>query len=225
MTKTILITGANRGLGLALAKQYQADAWRVLATCREPQAAAELKALGLDPLELEVTSSASIAALKARLGDEPIDILFNNAGIYGPRGLELAELSKEVWLEVLAVNTIAPTLLTQAFAANVASSQDKLLVFMSSDMGSIQGSDGREYIYRSSKAALNMVVATLAKALEPQGIRALAISPGWVRTDMGGEAAALAPEESASSMKKVLDSLPHGQSGAFLKYDGSTVAW
>ena len=225
MTKTILVTGANRGLGLELAKQYQADHWRVLATCREPQAAHALRKLGLEPLELDVTDGASTSSLSEKLKDEPIDILFNNAGMFGPRGVELADLNRDVWSNVLSVNVVAPTLVAQAFVRNVATSQDKLLVFMSSALGSVAGSTGGEIVYRSSKAALNMVVATLAQDLKPQNIRTVAISPGWARTDMGGPNASLSPEESVRGMKNVLAKLKTDESGVYLNYDGSLLAW
>ncbi len=225
MTKTILVTGANRGLGLELAKQYQADQWRVLATCREPQAAHALRKLGLEPLELDVTDGASTGALSEKLKGEPIDILFNNAGMFGPRGVELADLNRDVWSNVLSVNVVAPTLVAQAFVRNVATSQDKLLVFMSSALGSVAGSTGGEIVYRSSKAALNMVVATLAQDLKPQNIRTVAISPGWVRTDMGGPNASLSPEESVREMKDALAKLKTDESGVYLNYDGSPLAW
>lgn len=225
MPKTILITGANRGLGLELAKQYQADNWRVLATCRKPGAAHSLKNLGLEPLELNISDNTSIHSLSQKLKDEPIDIFFSNAGIFGPRGLGLADVTKDSWLEVLEVNTVAPILIAQALIKNVAQSQEKLLVFMSSDLASISNSTGGEYIYRSSKAALNMAVTTLAKELEPQGIRTVAMSPGWVSTDMGGPNAPLSPEESVRGIKSVLDTLAKDKSGVFLKYDGSALTW
>lgn len=225
MTKTILITGANRGLGLELAKQYQADDWRVLATCRKPNKAHALQDLGLNPLELNVTDSASIRSLSEKLEQEPIDILFSNAGMFGPRGLGLTEIEQDVWLDVIKVNTLAPVLVAQALVDNVAKSQDKLMVFMSSDLASIQESSGGEYIYRSSKAALNMVVATLAHDVKSRGIRTVAMSPGWVRTDMGGPNARLSTEESVRGIKTVLDELASDTSGVYLKYDGSSLAW
>ncbi|MEM6431986.1 MAG: SDR family oxidoreductase, partial [Deinococcota bacterium] len=187
--KRILITGANRGLGLELAKQYQAAGWEVLATCRQPDQASDLHALGLTPLALNIADDASIAALANEVQDMPLDIVFNNAGMFGPRGLPVDELEAETWLKVLQVNTIAPMLVTQALLENVAASQDKLIVFMSSNLGSIARSSGGEYIYRSSKAALNMTAATLANDLAPRGIRVISMSPGWVRTDMGGNSA------------------------------------
>ena len=222
--RTILITGANRGLGLALAQRYHAEGWRVLATCRKPRSAHALREI-VEPLELDVTAEASLRALSERLRGEPIDILFSNAGVFGPRGLAFADLSREVWLEVLDVNAVAPVRLAQAFIDNVAKSQERLIAVMSSDLGSVANTVGGEVIYRTSKAALNMAVATLAKDLEPRGVRTVAVSPGWVRTDMGGSEAALSPEESARGIHTTLASLPRDTSGVFVKYDGSSVAW
>ena len=224
MNKTILITGANRGIGLALAKQYQDDGWQVLATCREPEKADGLKSLRLEPFALDVTDPKSCSQLAQELVGQSIDVLFNNAGIFGPRGLKLGELEPESWLEVLKVNSVAPALVTQAFLEHVASSQDKLMVYTSSSMASIAAGSSGEYIYRSSKAALNMFVARAAQELDSKGIRTVAMDPGWVRTDMGGSSAALSPEESARGMKNVLDTLGH-QSGVYLRHDGATLPW
>ena len=225
MSKTILITGANRGIGLELSKQYKADDWQVLATCREPEKATELKSLGLEPLQLEVTSQASIVALAKQLQGQTLDILFNNAGIFGPRGLNLGQLEPEAWLEVLKVNSVAPALVTQAFVEHVAASQDKLMVFTSSSMASIAAGSTGEYIYRSSKAALNMFVARAAQELATRNIRTVAMDPGWVRTDMGGPSANLSVEESASGIKNILDNLAADQTGVYLRYDGSSLPW
>lgn len=225
MSKTILITGANRGIGLELARQYSAAGWQVLATCRSPEEASDLKALKLEPLSLDVKSEASITELAESLKGQAIDILFNNAGIFGPRGLKLGELSSEAWLEVLQVNSVAPALIAQAFVEHVAASHDKLMVFTSSNMASIAAGSAGEYIYRSSKAALNMVVARAAQALAPKAIRTVAMDPGWVRTDMGGPSASLSAEESVSGIKNVLADLAQDQSGVYLRYDGSTLPW
>ena len=225
MTKTILITGANRGLGFALAQRYESEGWRVLPTCRRPQDAHALQELDLAPLSLDVTEASSIDALSQTLAGEPIDILFNNAGIFGPRGSEIGTLAPDAWLEVMKVNVVAPALIAQALVDNVALSEDKLIAFMSSDLGSVTDTSGGEYIYRSSKAALNMVVATLAKDLAPREVRTVALSPGWVRTDMGGPDAGLSAEESAKGLKTVLDTLSPEQSELFLRYDGASVAW
>ena len=225
MSKTILITGANRGLGLELAKQYLADNWQVIPTCRKLEEANKLKELGLTPLALEVDSEKSTAHLVNELKGQAIDILFNNAGIFGPRGLSLSELKQDDWLEVLKTNTVSPALLAGALVDNVAKSSHKLMVFMSSSMGSIANGSAGEYIYRSSKAGLNMVVARAAQELAPRGVRTVAMDPGWVRTDMGGESASLSPEESVRGMKNVLDNLSKSSTGVYLRYDGSKLEW
>ena len=146
-------------------------------------------------------------------------------GIFGPKGLTFADVPRDAWLEVLDVNTVAPVRLAQAFVENVAKSQERLFAVMSSDLGSVANTTGGEVIYRTSKAALNMAVATLAQDLEPRGVRMVAVSPGWVRTDMGGFDAALSPEESARGIRATLDSLAKDATGVFVKHDGSSVAW
>jgi len=225
MSKTILITGANRGIGLELAKQYKNAGWQVLATCRDTTNARALQDLELEPFALDVKDVVSINALAEKLKGQAIDVLFNNAGIFGPRGLKLGELDAAAWLEVLQVNSVGPALVTQAFVDHVAASNDKLMVFTSSSMASIAASSSGEYIYRSSKAALNMFVARAAQELASKNIRTVAMDPGWVRTDMGGSAASLSPEESVSGIKATLDALGQDQSGVYLRYDGSSLPW
>ena len=227
--KTAVVTGAGGGIGRALALEAAARGMNVvLADINAGDlntVDAELQASGANTLAAttDVSQWQAVETLskKAREAFGKVHLLFNNAGMFGPRGLDL----RKVWLEVLAVNTVSPARVAGALYKNVAKSQDKLMVFMSSDLGSIAGSTGGEYSYRSSKAALNMVVASLAKDLNQYGIRAVAMSPGWVRTDMGGDNAALGPGESASGIKAVLDSLPASSTGIFLKYDGTVVDW
>ncbi len=223
MTKTILITGANRGIGLELSKQYHEAGWHVIAASRQPSDA--LKDLGVETVRLDVTDASSISTLAKELDGRAIDVLFNNAGVFGPRRVPLGELEAASWLEVLQVNTVAPAMVAQALLDNVAASQDKLMVFMSSSMASIQASSPGEYIYRSSKAALNMVVARMAQDLAAQSIRTVAMDPGWVQTDMGGASADLTPEQSVSGIKSVLDNLSSESSGVYLRYDGSSLPW
>jgi NAD(P)-dependent dehydrogenase (short-subunit alcohol dehydrogenase family) len=139
--------------------------------------------------------------------------------------LKLGALKQAIWLEVLKINSVAPALVTQAFATNVIASQDKLMVFTSSSMASIAAGSAGEYIYRSSKAALNMFVARAAQELASQGVRTVAMDPGWVRTDMGGPGASISPQESVKGIKNVLDTLPKDKSGVYLRYDGSPLPW
>ena len=228
---TILITGANRGIGLTLAERFAADGWQVLACCREPSAASALQAVqeshdGLEIHALDVTDYARMKGLAAELAGRPIDILLSNAGIYGPRGLAFGEVEPEAWLEVLEVNTVAPLMLTQAFVEQVAASQQKLVAMISSKMGSIaDNGSGGSYIYRTSKTALNQVVKSLSIDLAGLGISVITLHPGWVRTDMGGSNAEISTAECVDGLKAILQSAGAAQSGQFIEYDGSLIPW
>lgn len=232
MSQTILITGASRGLGLELARQYGAAGWKVIACCREPENAPALNALagrapaGLDVRGLDVTDSAQIARLAGDLRDTPIDVLFNNAGIYGPRHSRMGDTDEKAWMEVLRVNVVAPLKVAEAFTDHVAASRRRVMAFMSSLMGSLDDNGSGGYvIYRSSKAALNMVVKNVAVDLRPKKIISVAICPGWVRTDMGGPGAPLAPEESVAGIRKVIDGLTLKDSGSYISWDGERNLW
>lgn len=222
---TILITGANRGIGLELARSYQQAGWQVIATCRQPDRATDLQALGVTVHPLDVTASQSIDALALSLQGQAIDLLFHNAGIFGARGSSIGTLDAAGWLEVLHTNTVAPLMLSQALLEHILASQQKRMVFMSSQLASISNSTGEEYIYRSSKAALNMAVKSLSHDVQARGGRALLMDPGWVRTDMGGESAPLSAHQSAQGIKQTLDALPAEATGLFLRYDGSELPW
>ncbi|MGB6977323.1 MAG: SDR family oxidoreductase, partial [Gammaproteobacteria bacterium] len=192
---TILVTGANRGLGLEIVKQYYEGGWRVFACCRAPSEAVPLQALASSSADrikifsLDVKDIASIRSLVDQIGDSPIDILMNNAGVFGPKEITFRTITPVVsqWLEVLQINTIAPLLLAENLINNVARSQLKIIANMSSKMGSIaDNTSGTAYIYRSSKAALNAAAKSLAIDLREYGIVAIVLHPGWVKTDMGG---------------------------------------
>jgi NAD(P)-dependent dehydrogenase (short-subunit alcohol dehydrogenase family) len=229
---SILITGANRGLGLEFARQYTRAHWRVIACCRRPDAAADLKAIA-DPTEgktslhaLDVTDHDRIAALAKELADQPVDILLNNAGVYEPHKTQLGKIDYAAWANVLAVNVLAPTRMVESFVDNVARSNRKQIACMSSQMGSIaDNKSGAHYIYRSSKAALNMAVKSLSIDLRDRGATVVALDPGWVRTDMGGEDAELAPAESIRGMIRVLEGLTIADSGKYLSYNGAELPW
>ncbi len=232
MTKpTILITGANRGLGLEFVRQYAADGWRVIACCRKPDAADALNTLveGNPAIEihaLDVTDGEQMAALAAGLRDRPVDLLLSNAGIYGPRGANFGNVPAADWLRVFEVNSVAPLMLAQAFADNVAASEGKLIAVVSSKMGSIDDNgSGGSYVYRSSKTAVNMVVKSLSIDLRERGITVVTLHPGWVRTDMGGPNAEIPVEQSIAGMKAVLDAAGPAQSGQFIEYDGTPIPW
>jgi NAD(P)-dependent dehydrogenase (short-subunit alcohol dehydrogenase family) len=164
-----------------------------------------------------------VPALREKLKGEPIDVLFCNAGIIGKRGMELGSFDYASWEEVLRVNVLGPAALAEAFADNVAASERKVIAMMSSRLGSITESSGATLPYATSKAALNMLVKGLAATLASRGIKVVALSPGWVRTDMGGEGAALDPETSVRGLRKVLAGL--NDSGSFYSYDGSPIPW
>jgi NAD(P)-dependent dehydrogenase (short-subunit alcohol dehydrogenase family) len=225
---SVLITGANRGLGLEFAKQYAKDGYRVFATART--AGPALEALkkqhdGLSVHTLEVSDAASVKALATELKREPIDVLINNAGTMGPRAQSLGNLDYDGFLETLRINTLAPLRIAEAFVENVASSERKLMVAISSGMGSISDSSGGSYAYRASKAALNMSFHNLGLDLKSRGVIAIVINPGWVQTDMGGEQAPTRVEDSISAMRKVFDALTPADAGSFKNYRGNDYAW
>ena len=213
---TILITGASRGLGLELATQYAADGWRVIGTARRPAA---------HQMKLDVSEPAQAKALASQLKGEPIDVLFCNAGIAGKRGMALGSFDYAEWEKVLRVNLLGAAAVIEALVDNVAASERKTIAVMSSRLGSVTESSGHTLPYGASKAALNLLAKGLAVTLAPRGVTVLAVSPGWVRTDMGGEGAPLSPEESVRGLRKVLAGATKGDSGKFLSHDGSPIAW
>jgi NAD(P)-dependent dehydrogenase (short-subunit alcohol dehydrogenase family) len=224
---TVLITGCNRGIGLELAKQYAGDGWSVIATVRDPKNADGLNALkGEIRVEaLEVTDENQVAALAKALKGTAIDVLLNNAGMltgYEPLG----ETDTESWLKTLHVNSVAPLKLTEALVEHVAASKQKKVASITSGMGSMGGhASTGAYAYRSSKAALNMVMVTAANELRSRGISVAVISPGWVKTDMGGAGAPLDVKQSAAGIRKVIDKLNVGISGQFFNYSGENLPW
>lgn len=229
---TILITGTNRGLGLELASQYATAGWEVLACCRSPENAHALNRLAqahpnLSVHLLDVTHAQQRQALAAQLHGRPIDILFNNAGLSGNWGTQgFGQCQAEEWLAVLHANVVAPMLLMQDLVENVAASDLKLIANMTSKMGSIDDNgSGGAYIYRSSKAALNMVTKSAAIDLARRGITVVALHPGWVRTDMGGPNGELSVEESVTALRRNLANITPADSGRFIDIDGSTIPW
>ena len=229
---TILVTGANRGLGLEFARQYSADGWQVFAACRAPHDARDLQGLAAESserirvIEMDVTDTASVRAAAAGLKSEAIDLLLNNAGVGGPGGQQLGGLDYSAWTRVLATNTLGPMRVSEAFLDNVANSRERKIVTITSGMGSIEdNTSGGRYAYRSSKAAVNMVMKSLAVDTAPRGITCVVMSPGWVRTDMGGPGGKLEPAESVKAMRSVIAKLRPEDSGRFLSYTGRTYPW
>jgi NAD(P)-dependent dehydrogenase (short-subunit alcohol dehydrogenase family) len=224
---SVLITSANRGLGFEFAKQYAEDGWRVYAACRDPASASQLQRLAhTSLLSLDVTDLATVKAAARSLDGQPIDVLLNSAGITGRPGQTVGNLDYDSWAKVLDVNTLGPTRVAEAFADHVASSNRKLIVTITSGMGSIaDNTSGGSIAYRSSKAAVNMVMRTLAIDLAPRGISCVLVNPGWVRTDMGGPSATLSPAQSVKALRRLIEGFGPAQSGRFFHYDGHEYAW
>jgi NAD(P)-dependent dehydrogenase (short-subunit alcohol dehydrogenase family) len=223
---TVLLTGANRGLGLEFARQYSAAGWHVHACCREPEKADELKALPVAVHRLDVRDLDAIAGLAASLKGQAIDVLLANAGVYGPRKMFLGQLDYAAWADVMAVNVFGPVRLAECFTDHVAASGKKLIACVSSLMGSIAlNTGGRHYLYRTSKAALNAAVKTLAIDLRDRGISVVTLHPGWVKTDMGGQDADLEIPDAVRSIIRTLDGVTPARSGRFLNYDGTELSW
>ena len=237
---SILITGVNRGLGFELARQYADDGWRVFGTCRDTAAGKPLlDAVAAAPGKLslhalEVRDFGQIDALATSLAGEAIDVLLNNAGIMENREkYPLEKLDYALWEDVLRTNTLAPVKMAAAFADHVARSARKIIVTLTSSLGSLTMNEmggapfgcGGNYMYRTSKAALHMATRNLALDLKPRGITVAVISPGNVRTEMGGPNAPLGPEESITGVRKVIAGLNIGKSGKFFYVDGRALPW
>lgn len=235
----VFVTGASRGLGLELVRQYAADGATVIATCRDPARAVELAAVAAghpDAVRIEaldVTDHGAIDALAAKYRDQPIDILINNAGDIGPRDPDRSRLHEQhfgtlnfaEWRRVLDINTLSPAKVAESFVDHVAASDRKLMVFVSSTTGSNVEGIYPTFAYCSSKAALNKVVTMLAMALEPRGITCAAVCPGYVRTRLGGSAAVLGVEESITGLRRVIAGFDLSRTGSFTRYNGESIPW
>ena len=233
---TILITGANRGLGLEFARSYAAAGWKVIATCRDPQAATDLKAVpgDLEVVGLDLTQPEQIQAAAVRFADQSIDLLLNNAGTHGPRDARgtFGQIDVASWQHLMLVNAMAPLKVTEAFLPQVLKSNGRKIVFISSRAGSIteRGSQphhrtGGPYAYRSSKAALNAVAKAVAFDLRASGVAVVILHPGWVKTETGGWDAPTEPAASVASMRQVIDSATPADNGVFRNFDGSPIPW
>lgn len=229
---TLLITGANRGLGLEWVRQASADGWRVHATCRNPESATSLQAIAqasggrVQVHPLEVTDQTSLAALAAALRDTPIDVLVNNAGVYGQPDGGFGKTDRAVWLKTFDINVIAVMQLMEAFAPHVAASRIRQMLAISSKMGSLaDNTSGGVYVYRSAKAALNMVVKSASIDLAPRGITVVALHPGWVKTDMGGPNAMTEVYDSVRAMRGIAAGLGAMDAGRFIGPDGKDIPW
>lgn len=229
---TVLVTGANRGLGLEFARQYAADGWKVHAACRNPAGAGDLTALAaasggrIEVAAIDVADGESVKAAAERLAGQPIDLLINNAGVGSPKAQRLGGLDYAAWSRVLDTNTLGPVRVTEAFLPNLERGRGKKVVTITSKMGSIDDNgSGGSYAYRTSKAAVNMAVKSLSIDLAPRGITCIVVHPGWVRTDMGGPSGLISPEESITGIRRIVARLTPADAGRFFNYDGKPIAW
>lgn len=229
---TVLITGANRGIGLEWARQYAESGWRVFATCRRPEEAHALWKLAaaqpqLRVLRLDVAQVEQLRTLQLDLEDVRIDVLLNNAGVYLDKFMgAFGGLDYESWLRTFAVNTLGAVRVSEAFIEHIARSRKKQVVVTSSHMGSIADINAPgSYAYRSSKAALNAAMKGLSHVFAQRGIGMLMLHPGWVKTRMGGPDAPLTPEQSVRGMRSLIESFKPEQNGCFFRYDGSEMPW
>ena len=224
-----LITGANRGIGLALVKAYANRRDKVFATARATSDRTELDAFmqahpkWVEVLEMDVSDPAEIGRVRRKLEAEPIDILINNAGMSGPDRQSATDMDFDGLTETLGVNTIARLRVANAFLPNVQAAKGKIIT-LSSRMGAT-GASSDSLAYRVSSQAVNRLMRALATELKPQGIPVLIVHPGWVKTDMGGEGAQLTPEASAAQLLKLIDKFDIASTGRFLAWNGKELAW
>ena len=226
--ESVLITGANRGIGFELTRLLIEDGRRVIATCRDPESASDLNALNASNLhihQLEVTSTKSIEALKRALSRVQIDVLINNAGEMGSKRQRIDDMNIDAWRHTFDVNTIAPFQVSMALLDNLKLSLRPRIISVSSQMGALSRISSGALAYQSSKAALNKVMQVMAKDLESENIIVCSIHPGWVQTDMGGPSADISVNESAAGMISFFDNVTSEQSGRFWKWNGEEHAW
>jgi NAD(P)-dependent dehydrogenase (short-subunit alcohol dehydrogenase family) len=226
----VLVTGANRGIGLEFVRQYADDGYRVIACCRNPLKAAALNALAaasdgrVSVHVLDVSDFGQIERLALTLEGEAIDILINNAGFYPQSSFGSVDYAD--WDKAFRINAMAPMKMVQSFIEHISSSHLRKIVTLSSKMGSIaDNGSGGSYLYRTSKAAANMVMKSLAIDLKPLGIAVTTLHPGWVKTDMGGPHALITTEVSVAGMRSVIDQLSTDNAGRFTAYDGQEIPW
>jgi len=225
MAQTYLITGASRGIGLEFVRQLTTRGDRVLATARDTRKAGDLAKTPARVLNLDVSSTTSISSLSDQVRAEPIDIMINNAGV-SATSKSITSVTAEELQGVFLINSIAPMLVARTVLPNLRAGKRKLIVNISSQLGSITNNRGGfSYGYCASKAALNMLTVSLANELKPEGFCCIALHPGWVKTDMGGPGAPLSPEQAVGHMLATIDKLVASDTGKFLQYDGRTLPW
>ncbi len=227
--ENVLITGANRGIGLELTRRFLDAGKRVIATCREPDEAIELSNLAarseLLVSQLSVTDAESVSRLRAELEGQTLDVLINNAGIMGGDRQSIDDMDYSAWLEAFEVNTLAPFRLITTLRDNLRRAANPRAVTLSSQMGSLNRKSKGSHAYRSSKAAINKVMQVLSMELEADGIVACPVHPGWVRTDMGGLNADISAEESAEGLFKLIDNMTMEHTGRFWTWEAKEHPW
>lgn len=229
--KTVLITGANRGIGLEFTKQYLEKGRRVFACARNLEQAEQLQQLKTEAqdqltlVRLDVTDAQSRTQLSKTLGDQQLHLLINNAGYYGQSN-RLGQLDEEDWERIFRINVMAPIKLVEILRSNLAEAGAASVAILSSKMGSMKdNTSGGSYLYRSSKAALNAAGKSLALDLAEESTKVVLLHPGWVKTDMGGPNALIDTTTSVQGMRKVIEGLTMEQTGNFFAYDGTVVPW
>lgn len=236
-SRTVLVTGANRGLGLEYCRQLAAQGWLVRAGTRDPERADALQALAREhpqrvrPVRLDVVNEGDVQALTEELRGVPLDMLINNAGTFGPEGSpggmryqSLACMDYGIWRSILEVNLLAPFRLTVALAPSLRLASRPVVVMLSSDLGSIGNNRlGQSHAYRTSKAGLNMLTKSIAN--EWPDLITVAMAPGWCKTELGGEGAQIDPDDSVRAQLQTFAALDHSHNGQFIDRFGATVAW
>lgn len=226
---TVLVTGANKGIGLEIVRVLSTRGDSVIACCRRPDSADELKSIGGDVeiVPLDVASDESVAALAESLSGRPIDVLINNAGAMGPKPDKQTALEMDFdgWADTLNVNVLGPVRVMQALIENLRAARSAKVMTVSSQMGALSVDMPFAYAYCSSKAAINKFMKMAAAELQKESIAVGVVHPGWVRTDMGGPKADLSPEESAAGVVRVTDNLTTGNAGGFWRWDGERHDW
>ena len=227
----VVITGANRGIGLELARQYAQGGDRVFAFCRTPASAEALNAAAaqsggrLNVHAMDVGDPASITAGAAAIGDTPVDILINNAGVNGGPKQSLEDIDFDAWIDAFKIMTIGPLRVVQAFLKNLRAASGARIMTVTSQLGASTWPYGGMYAYSTAKAGVNKVMQIMARDLKGDGVIASMVHPGWVKTDMGGPGADITAEESAAGIRRVIAGLTLDDTGKFYKWNGDIHPW